>query len=235
MLKSLRRQTAAFHPLLLLGFLIAIGASFWSAGYRPAMPYQFRQPDGQLAPDPAMQSAPLSPHSWQKDGHTIQPLTSFYVRGRVLMNIPYAKNASPTAFWAKHVELSPLDLVVTWGPMSDSAELRNFQFAHGYRVVYLSPRNQQARRDAGLHLSHIHAIPATPGIRSILESFGPEDVVTLQGSLVSVTSSGANPWTSSLSREDNKCEIFWIDSAKKELGRPGLLEFWARKFREKFG
>lgn len=232
--RSSHRHIGAFHPLLIIGLFLAIGASFWSVGFRPPMSYQFRHPDGMLAPDSAVQSAPVTTQSWQKLGHNIQPLASFYVRGRVLMNIPYAKNASPSEFWAKHVELSPLDLVVTWGPLSDSAELRKFHFSHGYRVVYLSPRDTQALRDAGHYLSHIHAIPATDSIRNLLESFGPEDVVILSGSLVSVTAPGRQPWTSSLSREDNKCEIFWIDNAQKELSRPGLIEFWVRRFEEWF-
>ncbi len=144
---------------------------------------------------------------------------------------------APNEEMRRHFQLSPLDLVLTWGKLSDTQELKKFYYSHGYRFVYLRPNAHNAMPDAGSHLSHIHAIPATDAMREFLESLGQEDIVALTGHLVSVEGPGMNPWTSSLSRHDNgdgACEIFWIDNAQLESDRPGLLEFWVRRFEESF-
>jgi hypothetical protein len=212
------------HPLVLLGFAIAMFLSFWNIGFRPGIPIQFRRPPGVLAPDYPVQGPKKVVLPWEKDNAKIIPLASYSIRGRVLMNIPYRGRND-------NFQLSPLDLVITWGRYSDTIMLQQFSFSHSYRVVSWMPKTNMAG-DLNPFLSHMHIIPANDGIRSVLEDMGPEDIVSLDGHLVSVEAPGMMPWTSSLSRTDNgngACEIYWVDKALIESRRPSFWEFWKRK------
>lgn len=199
--------------LLLLAVLVL--ASFWSVGWRPFHKLFLRWPPGTLAA--AAPTQLNTTKEWKVGDATFHALATFEVNARLLMNVPYtAKN--------DEFKLSPMDLVVGWGPLSNSTVLTHIEFGHSYRYVsFMSDTEAIESSQIGQYLSHIHAIPANPEIQSIIEDMSPEDIIYMYGYLVSVDMPGFYSWTSSLSRLDSGCEIMWIEKARVATPRPSFL------------
>jgi hypothetical protein len=195
-------------PLFYLALaVIAVTATAYEIGWRPMLTPNFSLPPGVVAPFAPSQNESISGKTWTYQDSKFVSLAAFDIRGRVLMNIPY---------WVRsdQFRLSPLDLVIGWGPMSDTGVLQQLKFGHGYRVVTFNSKSDYLPvplEEIGWSLSHIHAIPANEKIESELRALSTDDIVHLRGSLVSVEMPGYSPWVSSMSRNDNDCEIMWID------------------------
>jgi hypothetical protein len=111
-------------------------------------------------------------------------------------------------------DLSPVDLALGWGPMSDETVLDQLDISQGERFAYAIPRGRVpiTRTLFQLTFSNFHVIPADARIERALKSLRRGEVVRLQGLLVDVDRPGAPRWKSSLARNDygaGACEILF--------------------------
>jgi len=170
-----------------------------------------RRPAGELVPDEPSQS-PARADEWTYRRYHLTSKAFFSVRARVLLKDPY--------WFGRESDLSPLDLTVGWGLMSDQRVLEQFQMYRGHRRFWLQPETAYARlksAEALRHAANIHLIPATAELEKQLKSVRRGNIVDLKGRLVNVQGDDGWTWHTSLSREDTgdgACELMWVEWAR---------------------
>ncbi|QCB46096.1 hypothetical protein E5678_08745 [Hydrogenophaga sp. PAMC20947] len=167
---------------------------------RPVEPGQ-----GVVAPDLPRQ-VDQQAAALQLKGYTLQPLQKFSVEARVLGTERYSIG--------REAELSPLDLALGWGQMSDSAVLEKIKISQSNRFYFWRvdefpiPRRVIERSSANMHM-----IPANVAMARGLKSVRVGQVVRIDGWLVEAQASDGWRWRSSLSRDDSGaggCEIVLV-------------------------
>lgn len=165
--------------------------------------------NGVLAPDDPVQSAfsaPQPPIPF-KDA-TLHPLASFSLTARVLARDDYRFDAES--------DLSPTDLALGWGRMSDSEVLRSIDISQSGRFYYWQTRTFPIpRREIETHSANMHMIPADASVAYQLKRIRVGDVVSLEGMLVEADKANGWRWRSSLTRDDTgngACELVYVQS-----------------------
>ena len=147
------------------------------------------------------------------DGYRVTPRAEFELRARVLSTERYRFDAG--------ADLSPLDLALGWGPMSDQAmldRLRIDQGARWFRMYWDEPLAVDPQQ-LFLHSANMHMVPAEEWVLDALKKARPGQVVHLRGLLVDVERDDGWSWRSSLSREDTgggSCELVFVEHAMVE-------------------
>lgn len=171
---------------------------------------EVRHPAGVTVPTEPFQRNLLNATAWQKDGFRIAPLADFDLRGRILGIERY--------WFDQGSRLSPVDLAVGWGPMSDSSVIDRLLITQAGRWFHWQPAtanefpltpSQIARRSTNLHI-----IPASRAVANALSSLRRGHIVSLSGQLVAVEGEGGWKWRSSLARTDTgsgACELVWVN------------------------
>jgi hypothetical protein len=191
------------HPLLFaIGtFFLCLGILGWSPWRTQAAPL----PGGMLAPgEPVQETSQESP--WQYGDYLITPLAHYDVTARVLSKKDYMKD--------KSADLSPLDLALGWGVMSDENVLADLRVSQSGRwfYVYWQHANVDVQQ-VMTHSANTHILPATPDLATKVKTIRRDDIVHLQGFLVEVTKRDGFLWRSSLTRGDTgdgSCEVLWV-------------------------
>jgi hypothetical protein len=145
--------------------------------------------------------------SLQRAGFELTPVARFEVKGRVLGQLAY--DADTVA------ELSPVDIALGWGAMSDSRVLAHFEVSQGERFFYWRTEHAPVpRATIERYTTNVHAIPATPEIERRLRMVRAHDVVHLSGLLVNAyRPADGYRWKTSIVRDDTgdgACEIVYI-------------------------
>ncbi|MCE1203494.1 MAG: hypothetical protein LWW79_02660 [Holophagaceae bacterium] len=189
--------------LLTLGVAAAALGLWWWQG-RP-----HAQPAGVLAPEDPLQGAAEPAAPWTFRNHRITPLARFEVRARVLGVERYR--------FDRAAELSPVDLALGWGPMSDSRVLQDIRVTQRDRWFFWSAVRLSISPAAVMsHAANMHLIPATAAVERRLLAVKPGQLVTLRGQLVRADGQDGWHWVSSLTRTDTgdgSCEVVWVESA----------------------
>jgi len=126
-------------------------------------------------------------------GYDLRRVARFHLDARVL-GVKRYRDA--------HASLSPIDVLVGWGPMSDSAVLDRItlrQEERGYRWEARGVPDEVIRR----HSANLHLVLANPEVAALVSQFLPGSLVSLRGELVEA-SRGDFPWSASLSRGDSR-------------------------------
>lgn len=143
-------------------------------------------------------------------GYLLQPRASFTIEARVLSAASYR--------WDAGAGLSPVDLALGWGPMSDSAVLERFEVTQGARFYTLYPQDQAADLGVALrHSANMHLVPADDTVRRRLESARVGHVIELRGQLVDARRADGFTWRTSLTRDDTgagACELVLVESVR---------------------
>jgi hypothetical protein len=167
-----------------------------------------RHPPGVLVPSDPYQGVTARGVPWNEKGNQVTPLADFHLRARILRTESY---------WFDHGSvISPLDLAVGWGPMSDQTVLDQMSISQGQRWYTWRPEHQRlplSNDEIVSHSANIHTIPSTPEIKKQLRRLREGDIAELDGSLVEVQLADGGKWTSSLSRTDiggGACELMWV-------------------------
>lgn len=188
----------------LLLVLLVPGALWWiffrdSSAPAPA-------PGIKLAEIPQQTATFVAP--WKEGEFEIRPLARYRLKARVLSRKRY--------YLQDISHLSPIDLALGWGDMSDSAVLAHIsveQSGRWYQYYYDGncPIPQSA---IAVQSANVHCLPADSTVRRELGRLRVNSFVELKGFLVEVQKEGADqPWRSSLVRDDEgagACEVFWI-------------------------
>lgn len=187
---------------LLCALALWLGWLWWSG--RPVA-----QADGVIAPDAPAQNdfpSPRPPMAF-KDA-VLQPLATFSLTARVLSRDDCRFDAES--------DLSPTDLALGWGRMSDTAVLRNIDISQGGRFYHWQVREFPIpRREIETHSANMHMIPADALVARELERVRVGDVVVLDGYLVEADKANGWKWRSSMTRDDTgngACELVYVQS-----------------------
>lgn len=147
-------------------------------------------------------------HGFTHNGYYITPLEDFAVEARVLGTKDY--------IFGREADLSPVDLALGWGKMSDEAILKEIKISQANR--FYSWRVNQfpiPRKEIETQSANMHMIPATVQIEKTLKSIRPGQVVKLTGYLIEAKAKDGWRWKSSLTREDTgagACELVFVKS-----------------------
>ena len=140
------------------------------------------------------------------NGYELQPLQAFQVEARIL---------GVERYWrGREADISPVDLALGWGQMSDSAVLEKVKISQSGRFYFWRvdefpiPRRDIERSSANMHL-----IPGNDALSSRLKALRVGQIVRIEGWLVEAKARDGWRWRSSLTREDTgsgACELVFV-------------------------
>lgn len=150
----------------------------------------------------------VNENSFNVNGYRITPLESFQIEARVLSTEHYS--------FGREADLSPVDLALGWGKMSDEAILKDIKISQSNRFYYWRVDEFPIpRREIETQSANMHMIPADDAIASTLKSVKTGQVVKITGFLVRADANDGWHWQSSLTREDTgngACEVVYVKS-----------------------
>lgn len=191
--------------LLLVALILATG------GVHAWMTRPLHPPSGVLAPEEPIQGPPASPETWSYRDHQLFSLATFELHGRVLAKERYR--------FDRAAELSPVDLAMGWGPMSDSSVLDRLKIRQSDRWYYWSTSSFPIPEgEITSHSANMHMIPANPLVKRLLLKIRVGQVIRLRGQLIRAEGRDQWKWTSSLSRQDSgdgACEVIWVEAVEE--------------------
>lgn len=167
-----------------------------------------RHPPGILAAGVPFQVDLESQPRLVKKGYQIEALARFSIEARVLRTERYRFDHA--------ADLSPVDLALGWGEMSDSAVLDKLIISQGQRFLEVnypaSPPIPERRIE--LQSANMHMIPANEEVDRLVKEVRPGDIVRISGYLVEARGRDGFKMRSSLTREDlgpGACEVVWVE------------------------
>lgn len=191
------------REILILCGAILIGVAVYNHVYNS---WDYHGPGMLVAENPVQSKIRLKPFRVQD--FKIIPKAEFEIKARVLAKKQYSMGIE--------AKISPMDLALGWGPMSDDdvlSQLKITQNNRWYFVNYSSappiPHRQLMR-----HSGNMHMLPATQEIHDDLRKIKRGQVVSITGYLVNVYRDDGWKWYTSLSRTDTgarSCEVVWVE------------------------
>ena len=163
---------------------------------------------GEIAPNSPIQEKLTSAQIHMVGKYVVRPVARFQVEARVLSTERYR--------FDRGAALSPIDLALGWGPMSNQAVLDQIDISQGGRFYrwrvksYPIPRQQIIEHSANMHM-----IPANDEVRNDLLAVRVGEIVHIEGYLVVATSEDGAIWKTSLTRKDSgdgACELVWVEN-----------------------
>lgn len=191
-----------------LGLLFLLIVVLWLAVQETLRSVEIRHPPGILAPAEPLQVAIRNGRPWERPDRTIFPLAEFQLTARVLSRERYRFDAQS--------DLSPIDLALGWGVMSDQRMIDQLEIAQSSRFYVVAPRGCSGGIPWSLVMrssANMHMIPSDEEVRRRLLNLRPGSIIRFAGFLVGVQTGGRWVWVSSLSRTDTgdgACEIVWV-------------------------
>jgi hypothetical protein len=189
-------------------WLIVVAALLALAYYEFEYDQEITHAPGILAPDAPQQISLSQPRIWQKDEYRITALAQFSLEARVLSKERY--------WFGREADLSPADLALGWGPLSDQNVLNRLKISQsGRRYLWWGRPLPLPAETIYAHSANMHILPANEEVEDLLDQICRGDVVTLRGYLVAVQAGDGWRWRSSLSRTDRgdgACEVVWVES-----------------------
>jgi hypothetical protein len=170
-----------------------------------------RYPPGILIPEEPYQRLTNGARSWKMGQYQVAALAEYNIRARVLHTESY--------WMDRGADLSPIDLAVGWGRMSDQSIVDQLEFWQGQRWYRYWPRKSTVPLSAdemNAQSANIHIIPGNDEAKRALKSVRVGNLVEMDGYLVQVDGPGGFSWRSSLSRTDTgagACELFRVEKA----------------------
>ncbi|WP_051559996.1 hypothetical protein [Marinobacterium jannaschii] len=164
-------------------------------------------PAGELAPRAPVQLKQSNLTDIEYRDFQLSPKAFYLITARVLAREDY--------FLDKESDISPTDLALGWGPMSDSSVLEKFEISQSNRWYYWKSYNLPiARRQVRNSSANVHMIPANDQVSDALKSVDVDQVVSMEGYLVDARGRDGSLWKTSLSRDDTgqgACELFYVE------------------------
>jgi hypothetical protein len=195
------------------GRLIVLFVCFWFIAFGiywfwPEM--VVRHDPGILVKEEPVQKA-TSVQGWEKGEYRITPLAEFEAKALILHLKKYSGG--------RESDLSPIDLALGWGPMSDQSVVDRLEISQSGRWYEYKARVLPIpQKVIAASSSNMHMIPADEEVEDVLDGLHRGDIVWFSGYLVEVKSSDRWGWCSSLSRTDEgngACEIVWVRDVKR--------------------
>jgi hypothetical protein len=213
---SVGRSSITYYDLVrerkqwvLLAVLLTIlsGLLYWITSTR-----DIKHPPGILVAAEPKQLIIRSPQPWRHGNRLVVPLAHFSLEARVLSTERYR--------FDNVADLSPIDVALGWGPMSDQRILDQLEIDQGSRCYVVFSQDGKPPLPMGALLassSNMHMLPANDDIKDRLLSLRRGNIVELKGYLVGIQENGRWTWVSSASRTDTgngACEVVWVVALK---------------------
>jgi len=164
-------------------------------------------PPGITSPDQPKQINLTEAKVWTVGEFNIEALAEYDIKARVLSRNNFSSG--------KESELSPLDLALGWGPMSDQSIIDKINIAQSNRWYHWNADVLPIPRDEiSLNSANVHIVPKDELIEEKFEEVYKGSLVEMKGYLVKTTKSDGWHWVSSLKRDDTgggSCELFWVE------------------------
>ena len=165
---------------------------------------------GVMALEAPFQGKVTSPANYQIDNYSISPVATFSIKAKVLSRKNY--------HFGREADLSPVDLALGWGRMSDEAIIKQIDVSQSGRWYHWRvDAFPIPRREIETHSANMHLIPANTSVARTIDKVRKGDIIELSGSLVNVMADDGWHWNSSRTREDTgdgSCELILVDSFK---------------------
>lgn len=122
--------------------------------------------------------------------------------------------------FGQQAEISPLDLMVGWGEMTNPDIYQKIDFNQSNRFGYWRTNTTPPLPipDLQRQMANMHIIPENATIARQLRRLDKDDLVYLKGQLVEVKDTTGWLWRSSLSREDTgngACELMLVSEVRQ--------------------
>jgi len=164
-------------------------------------------PPGITAPDQPKQTKIIGNIEWTLDEFKFKALAEYQIKARVLSRNDFSSG--------KESEISPFDLALGWGQMSDQNVIDK---------IDISQRNRWYRwsadvlpipvKEISLNSANVHIIPKDEKIADKFDDVYSGSLIEMRGYLVEITTADGWRWKSSLKRDDTaggSCELFWVE------------------------
>ena len=165
---------------------------------------------GVLAPQAPHQEVVQAGLLFMHQDYLIEPLATFDAKARVLSKKRYRLG--------REAELSPLDLALGWGAMSNEEVLDYFSISQHNRWYYWRYKELPiAKQEVIRSSANMHMVPADDLVKRQLMRIQEGHVVHIKGYLIEARSEDGWRWRSSLSRidsGDNACELVWVEDVE---------------------
>lgn len=193
----------SIRPLALV-IAALIGALLWQHAHRPVT-----HAPGVVAPDiPLQENVGGSAPALRKGDIAVTPLATFAITARVLSRADY--------HWDTAAAISPVDLALGWGRMSDTAVLDKIDISQSGRFYFWRVREFPIPEQEIIESSaNMHLVPADSGVAYEINRAKQGDVVTFSGYLIEARWPNGGVWRSSLTRSDSgpgACELVWVEN-----------------------
>ncbi len=144
---------------------------------------------------------------WQRDEFSFRALAEYKIKGRVLSMNFYSLG--------KESELSPVDLALGWGRMSDQNIIDKITVTQSNRWYHWETESMPIpRSEISKSSANVHIIPKDDSIKDKIDELYKGSLIEMKGFLVEVKAEKGWRWKSSLTRDDTgggACELFWVD------------------------
>lgn len=191
------KKISTFLLLLIIGISIY---HFWPEK-------ELKHQAGVLVPDDPVQVSVTNPVPWQKDDYTITPLAEFSIKAFVLSTNHFSVG--------RESDLSPIDLALGWGEMSNQAIIDGLDISQSNRWYHWKTKVLVIpAQEISTHSANMHIIPADEKIEDTLDELYKGCIIEMKGYLVSVNATDGWHWSSSLRRDDTgggACELVWAN------------------------
>lgn len=141
----------------------------------------------------------------------ITPLADFQINAKVILKKDYSYDTE--------AELSPTDLALGWGRMSDEAVLSKLSISQSgrwYRYRYKNAPIPQ--KEIQTHSANMHLIPADDNVAKIIKAVKAGQIIEIDGQLVEAENTETKwTWKSSLTRNDTgggACELIFVKALR---------------------
>ncbi len=165
---------------------------------------------GEIAADDPLQSELEAPQTLTRGDFQVIAQARFSAEVRVLGSERYRLG--------ELADVSPLDIAVGWGPMSDSTVLADLDIRQSGRFYFWQYEDSPPIPTQAIesHSANWHLVPANDTVWRKLRGLRVGDVVKLDGLLVNLETPGAGTMATSLRRDDTgagACEIIYVERA----------------------
>ncbi|MBD3654161.1 hypothetical protein [Kangiella sp.] len=188
--------------ILLVVLLIVVVWGFWNYSREVSLG------PGVMAPEIPLQKNLDPPISFNHQGFTVTKIANFRIKAKVLAKENY--------YFGREAEVSPTDLALGWGRMSDESILQHINITQSGRFYRWRVESFPIpRREIETHSANMHLIPADEYVKHLIDDIREGEIIELSGSLVNVKAKDGWFWSSSLTRNDTgngACELIWVDS-----------------------
>lgn len=201
------RQKGQSNAKLIVIFIVSVCVSLLLFNH-------FHQPPIRYGPGVLVTEAPFQGSAntsvvYRIKDFEITPIASFNIRARVLHTKRYNND--------KESIMSPIDLALGWGRMSDQAVIDQLTITQSYRWYNWRYENTPPIpiKEIISSSANMHMIPADPAIQEQLLDVREGDIVHISGYLVKVKGPNGYHWNSSTTRDDTgngSCEVVWVQN-----------------------